>query len=529
MKQIVLLFPLIFSQIWGGSMVLAQSEINLLSDSSQNLLESEATIKEIEVLGSTVFARTELDKVTDPFIGKKISIMIKEEIESSVTNLYVQKGYTTSGAYSPPQDVSKGKIVIRVVEGSLENIEIRGLKHLAQSYVRSRLELATGTPLNIRRVEEALQLLQLNPLFESVRGHIKQGTARELSVLVVDLVEAPAFSIGLQFDNYSPPSIGEYQGTASVEHQNVLGLGDRFRAAYSLTEGLDRYDFSYKIPFNAKDGSIEIAYVNGENQIVEQFEELELRAESSIFSLSVRQPIILKPTEELALYATLDLQESRTYLFDDIPFSFTVGPEGGKSRITAIRLGQEWIKRSDTNVFALRSQFSIGLNWFDATVNDSGTDGRFFSWQGQFQWVEKLDEDVTFLLRTTAQLTPDSLLPIEQFPLGGIETTRGYRENLRVGDNGLSASSEVRFALVREDWTNLEVAPFVDFGTVWNNRGDVPAPNTLVSLGASLRLSLWDSLFVRLDYGIPLVKEDNRGDSLQDNGLFFSVGGQIKF
>jgi hemolysin activation/secretion protein len=286
---------------------------------------------------------------------------------------------------------------------------------------------------------------------------------------------------------------------------------------------------SYKIPFNAKDGSIEIAYVNGENQIVEQFEELELRAESNIFSLSVRQPIVLKPTEEFALYAALDLQESRTYLFDNIPFSFTVGPEDGKSRITAIRLGQEWIKRSETNVIALRSQFSIGLNWFDATVNDSGTDGRFFSWQGQFQWVEKLDEDVTFLLRTTAQLTPDSLLPIEQFPLGGIETTRGYRENLRVGDNGLSASSEVRFALVREDWTNLEVAPFVDFGTVWNNRGDVPAPNTLVSLGASLRLSLWDSLFVRLDYGIPLVKEDNRGDSLQDNGLFFSVGGQIKF
>jgi hemolysin activation/secretion protein len=529
MRQTIVLLPLVLSLGWNASVVIAQTETDLFSDSSQTSQENQDTIKEIEVLGSTVFGKDELNRVTDPFIGKPINRLTRQEIEKAVIDFYVNAGYTTSGAYSPPQDVSKGKITIQVVEGSLEQLEINGLSHLQESYVRSRLELATDTPLDINRIQEALQLLQLNPLFESVRGRLKRGTATGLNVLVVDVVEAPALKVGVSFDNASPPSIGEYRGTASIAHQNLLGVGDRFSTSYSFTEGLDRYNVSYKIPFNAKDGSIEIAYVNGQNQIVEQFEEVELRSQSNIFSISVRQPIILKPTEELALYASLDLQESQTYLFNDIPFSFTIGPENGKSRITALRLGQEYISRSDTSVLALRSQFSIGLDWFDATINESGRDGDFFSWQGQIQWVEKLDEDITFLVQASAQITPDSLLPIEQLTLGGIDTVRGYRENLRVGDNGLSISSEIRFVLVDEDWTVLEVAPFIDLGTVWNNQSNVPAPNTLLGFGTSLRWSLWDSLFVRLDYGIPVIEEENRGDSLQDNGLFFSVGGRVKF
>jgi hemolysin activation/secretion protein len=321
-----------------------------------------------------------------------------------------------------------------------------------------------------------------------------------------------------------------YQGTAFIEHKNLLGLGDRAIASYGITEGLDKYDLSYTIPFNVDDGTIRLEYRSGDNRIIEQFEELGIRAESEVFSFSVRQPIIQTPKEEFTLFMSLDLQESRTFILEDIPFSFTTGPREGKSRITALRLGHEWLSRSSKRVLAARSQFSFGLDWFDATINDSAPDGDFFSWLGQFQWVEKLDEDITFLLRTAAQLTPDSLLPIEQFTLGGISTVRGYRQNLRVGDNAVIASSEMRFTLLRDDdWGNLEIAPFVDFGTVWNNEGEVFDSNTIVSTGLSLRWQWEDSLFVRVDYGIPLVKVDNEGDSLQESGLSFSVGGSLKF
>ncbi|HHP7246007.1 MAG TPA: hypothetical protein ACFE0H_15105 [Elainellaceae cyanobacterium] len=45
----------------------------------------------------------------------------------------------------------------------VERIEVRGLRHLQESYVRDRLQLRTDPPLNQADLEEALQLLQLDP------------------------------------------------------------------------------------------------------------------------------------------------------------------------------------------------------------------------------------------------------------------------------------------------------------------------------------------------------------------------------
>ncbi|NJO93980.1 MAG: ShlB/FhaC/HecB family hemolysin secretion/activation protein [Hydrococcus sp. RM1_1_31] len=438
----------------------------------------------------------------------------------------------TSGAFAPPQPLNEGIIIIQVIEGQLEKVEIRGLSRLQENYVRSRFPKTSDKPLNINQLDESLRILQFNPLFEQVRAELKRGTAPQLSYLVVDFKEAPAFGISLQFDNYESPSIGEYKGTIAIEHQNLLGWGDRLEGSYGLTEGLDKYDISYTVPFNAKNGTIKLEYFNGDSEITEQFEELDLRAESETFSLQVRQPLMLTPNNEFALFLGLDLRESQTFILEDIPFSFTLGPEEGESRVTALRLGQEWINRSTNRVLAWRSQFSFGLDLFNATTNSSGIDGKFFSWQGQFQWIERVDEDITFLLRVAAQLSPNTLLPIEQFDVGGIDTVRGYRRNLRFGDSGVATSAEMRFALVRDnDWGSLEVAPFFDLGTVWSNNDDFPTPDpsTIASLGVGLRWQIDDAFFVRLDYGVPLVDVEEQGDSLQESGFSFSVGGKLKF
>ncbi|MGH2415929.1 MAG: ShlB/FhaC/HecB family hemolysin secretion/activation protein, partial [Microcystaceae cyanobacterium] len=251
-----------------------------------------------------------------------------------------------------------------------------------------------------------------------------------------------------------------------------------------------------------------------------------IRAEAQTLSFEYRQPIIQTPTQELALSLTLDLEKSETFILNDIPYSFTEGPENGKSRVTAVRFTQEWINRSTQRVLAARAQLSFGLPWFDATVNESGIDGQFFSWVGQFQWAQKLGEDTLLVARFDAQLTPNSLLPLEQFTIGGVDTVIGYSRNARAGDNGINGSLEVHFTVLNaQDWGTLELVPFFNIGTVWNNRGEVFSPNTLASTGLGLRWQLRDFLFTRLDCGIPLSAVDD--DFLQE--CSFSVRLQAKF
>ena len=227
------------------------------------------------------------------------------------------------------------------------------------------------------------------------------------------LTEADAFTAVLSGDNYRSPSIGSLQGSASAEHINLLGFGDRLSLAYSLTEGLDNYQASYSVPLNGLDGSLQVRYQKADSSIVQDpFQEAGIRSESETLSFNYRQPLTRSLSHEFALGLGFDLRESRSFILDSLPFSFSVGPEEGVSKVSVLRFSQEWLNRDVNTVLAARSQFNVGLDAFDATVNNSGTDAQFFSWIGQLQWVEQFPSNRLLVTRLNAQLTPDSLAAV---------------------------------------------------------------------------------------------------------------------
>lgn len=119
-------------------------------------------------------------------------------------------------------------------------------------------------------------------------------------------------------------------------------------------------------------------------------------------------------------------------------------------------------------------------------------------------------------------------MPIEQFSLGGLESVRGYRQDLLLSDNGAFASLEVRLPILRVPQLSsvLQLTPFVDFGTTWNNSSGKNAPDfptTLASVGVGLRLAQGERFTARLDWGIPLVSVDSTNKTWQENGVYFSV------
>jgi hemolysin activation/secretion protein len=480
-------------------------------------------IKKIEVLGNTVL-EDEIAKLIQPYENRSVTFEELLELRSAIIQIYINNGYITSGAFLPNnQDLNSGIVQIQVVEGEIKQIEIGGLNRLREGYVRSRLERAISTPLNRQRLEEALQLLQLDPLIEQVNAELVAGSNPGSNILRVSLKEAPAFHAAIGVDNNQSPSIGSVQGSVEVSHDNVLGFGDRLAAQYGRTEGLDFYDINYTIPINARNGALNFRYNNGDSRIIErEFRDIGIRSETQTYSLNFRQPITRTPTREFALSLGLDLRRSQTYILDDRPFSFTEGTEKGESKVTVIRFSQDWVDRGTRRVLAARSQFSLGIDAFDATINNTGTDGRFFSWLGQFQWVQQLSPRNLLVARIDAQLTPNSLLPLERFSIGGVDTVRGYRQNQLVADNGILGSVEVRIPLA-SDSSRLQLAPSFEIGTVWNNRDIDPDPATIASLGLGLRWQMTPDLSLRLDYGIPLISVSNRGNSLQDNGIYFSV------
>jgi hemolysin activation/secretion protein len=481
-----------------------------------------------EVQGSTVFSPEELAAVTQPYTGS-VSFAQLLQARSAVTQLYTSKGYVTSGAYIPPQTLTNGVVVIQVIEGRLEDINITGTRRLNPNYVRSRLRIAASPPLNVNHLLEGLQLLQLDPLIRSLSADLEAGARPGTSLLQVEVAEADTFSLDLIANNGRSPSVGTFRRGAQVTEANLLGQGDSISAGYTNTDGSDEFNVSYTYPVNPRDGTVRFSFGTTSSDVIEPpFDVLGIQATSRYYELSYRQPIYRTPSEEFALGLTASRQESQTELsIDDIgPFPLSPGADDqGRTRISALRFFQEWTRRSSREVLAARSQFSLGLDALDSTVNDNAPDSRFFAWRGQGQWVRLLAPDTLLLLRTDVQLTGDSLVPLEQFGLGGQESVRGYRQDALLTDNGILASAEVRIPILRARDIDglLQVVPFVDLGTVWNNAGQDPDPSTLASVGVGLLWRMGDRLSARLDWGIPLIDVDGSKRTWQENGVYFSI------
>jgi hemolysin activation/secretion protein len=483
-----------------------------------------------EVVGSTVFSAADFDQVTAPFTGRSLSFAELLQARSAVTQLYVDRGYVTSGAFIPPQTLEGGIVRIQVIEGSLAEINVTGNRRLNSSYIRSRVQLAAETPLNVPRLLRGLQLLQLDPLIENISADLQAGARPGTSLLQVQVTEADTLSVTPSIDNGRSPSVGSFRRQIGISQANLTGLGDGLSINYTNTDGSNGVDASYTLPLNPRNGTLRLAYGTTWSSIIapDLFrDKLDIDAKSRYYELSYRQPIFQSPTEEFTLGLTASRQESSAeFLSPRRPFP---DEENARTRVSALRFSQEWTRRSSRQVLAARSQFSLGLDLFDSTVRDNAPDSRFFAWRGQAQWVRLLAPETLLLVRSDVQLSGDSLVPLEQFGLGGQETVRGYRQDALLTDNGALLSAEVRIPILRVPEVDgvLQITPFVDMGTTWNNSGEDPDPNSLIGVGAGLLWRMGDDFSARIDWGIPLIEVDNNTPASektwQESGVYFSV------
>ncbi|AFY68669.1 Polypeptide-transport-associated domain protein ShlB-type [Thalassoporum mexicanum PCC 7367] len=490
-------------------------------------------VREIVVEGNTVIPPEEIDALTEPLVGQSVSLAELQAVADQITQLYLNNNYITSRAFIPnEQDINDGSILIQVIEGKLENIEVSRIDgadgRLRESYVRSRVGLGVTEPLNFARLEQELQLLKADPLIQDIRANLKAGSQPGQSILEVRYSEAKAYNIGVSFDNYGNAATGIYQGAISFQHRNLSTIGDQFFASYQRSGDANSYRASYQIPVSPSGGTVAFSFSTGVNPVTETpIAPLNIQTDSTVYELTYRQPFVRTPREEFALRLGLAFERSNSFL-DGRSFNFqSLEFDDGKSQSTVLRLGQDYIRRDPRGAWALRSTFNFGVDVFGATSRDNSPDGQFFSWNGQVLRVQRLglDRDTLAIFRVGAQLSGDSLLPINRYSIGGPFSVRGYRQNQLSGDSGVQGSVEFQFPIAKneEGVSVLKLLPFVEAGTIWNSSFSNPDRQTLVGIGSGLMWQPSDIFTFRVDYGIPLIEINNATNNLQDDGLYFSV------
>ena len=469
-----------------------------------------------------------------------------------IAGVYQSAGYDTSGAVVRIPEITqltrRGEVVIEVIEGSLESIELSTTEdssnRLNPGYVRSRLGVEIGEPLNVDALQESLQLLQLDPLINGITAELNAGPEIGSSLLTVLYQEADTFDVFLNLNNSRSPSIGSFERGVTVSQGNLVGFGDGFSLNLANSDGSNTISANYRIPLNSANGTLNFNFSTAWYDVIEPpFDDIDndgsgpdIQSTSTTYEITYRQPLIRtiknRIFQEFAIGLTGSFRDSQSYLLGE-PFPLSPGADdNGRTKVFALRFFQDWTLQDRSQVISFRSQFNLGLEALGSTINDpvpgveSIPDSEFFSWQGQAQWARLLGPDTLFILRGNAQFADQTLLLSEQFSIGGFGSVRGYRQNQLLTDNGVFGSAEVRFPIMRvPEWlATLRLAPFVDMGTGWDSSGqDIPGPDFLASAGLGLQWEQGNNFTARFDFGIPLVSVESTGNSWQENGVLFSI------
>ena len=475
--------------------------------------------------GNTAFSDEALRTVLSDLVGQRLDTERLLAARDRLTHHYIDAGYATSGAILPDQVPARGRILFKIIEGRLSHVEVEGTDRFREGYFADRLNEVGRAPLLVSRLEEALHILQEDPLIERVTARLEPGATRGTSQLHLTIDEARQEDLVLVAANDRSPSIGEETGQFRLAVANLTGNRDWYQITGWFTEGLRDIEGRFAHPINRWDTRIEARVRYTETEVVEYpFDPFDIESKSLSVSLGLFQPLYRTKNHAVEIGIRGDWRRGESTLSGR---SFCFQPEvtDCDPTIAVLRLFGGWKWRNATHALSLLSTLSIGTDALGATRGRGGKPGgEFVAWLGQAQYTRAMPLESLLISRINFQRTEDALLSFEQIAVGGARTVRGYRPNQLVRDSGLAASIEWRVPVWRRAIgpSYLDVIPFVDVGHAWNERDD-RGDNTITSIGLGLIGRPHQRVEASVYWGTRLLGVSRVGNGLIDHGLHLQV------
>jgi hemolysin activation/secretion protein len=489
-------------------------------------------VERIEIRGNTVVPAAELDAIARPYAGRDVSVAELEELRQKLTRRYVDGGFVNSGALIPEGALAGGTLTVRIVEGRLAAVRLKGLERLRESYVVARLVPDPQAVLNVDALRDRFQLLLSDPLFDRVRAGIMPAPERGSAYLDVEVVRARPYQVTLFANNYRPPSIGEYAVGVSGWVRNLSGFGDLLDASLQApTQGdhAPRGDIAWRIPLGPWQTEVSALWSRGRSSVVEEPSSvLDIESELTTGEIGIAQRLYEDMRQRAAMGVGASRRENVTTLGGE-PFSFVLGEPDGVTRVRSLRFWQEYSYRWEGGAAVLRSTFARNRNNLEDVgglpLAVSTFDHENRTWIGQAYLGARIPErSIQASIRATLQRTRERLIPLDALSLGGVNSVRGFRENQLLRDEGgfVNAEVEVPAFSLPERGLAVNVAGFADHGFGRNQGG----PRLSLSSVGFVTRARWGGW--RADLAVALHRWRSEAiarssGALQDRGVHLQV------
>lgn len=465
-----------------------------------------------------------------PFLHQTVTEQAVQKIRRTIAHYYRSVGHPLVVVQVPEQEASKGVLLLLVLESRVGEVKLEGNSWTSNQRLREYFRLRPNQVIDEGHLMNDVHFVNRNP-FRRIDVIYAPGAEPGTTDVTLKATEKRSFRFYTGADNSGVDPIGQGRYRAGFNWGNALGLDHIM--AYQYTMALDTKLFyahtgEYIIPLPWK----HVLDVFGGYSHVEPKKTKGIRRNKG-WSLQTS----LRYTIPLKVYSSYEHEISGGFDFKRTNNTFEFSEDyprfGNNVNLTQLLVSYTGSFRRERFQLDFDSHlyWSPGKCLADQTnqAYDSlrpGAKNRWFYFRGSCAYLQTLPYEYSFSLVSRGQYSSQTLLPSEQFGLGGYDTVRGYEQRELNKDHAILVSLEGRsppLHFLKHKRDALQFLLFADYG--WgNNRQNVPCGETaayLFGAGPGVRYSIPHYLTTQLDWGIKLHKKTAYGGG---NSMFhFSI------
>jgi hemolysin activation/secretion protein len=503
--------------------VAPQVEENLPQETRKIGPSEKVLIQKINVTDVTLLSQSEIAQVIAPFENKELDMREMQKVADLVTDVYRQKGYITSRAFLPPQKIDTHVLEIRVIEGKMGEIDVRGNRFLKTSLIKRWMKFVKGEVFNYNKLRRALSRLNQKP-DRNVSAVLSPGKEQGETDVILEVKDRFPVHIGMEWDNFGSRYVRRNRYQATLKDNNLLGLDDVLTIQYQRSDG-NSYRLNnlwYIIPVSE---TTEAGFFASYStlRLGREFEDLDAHGYSKIFGIFATQKLIDKDDITLNLNLGFDYKDIFNYQLDE---------ETSRDRLRIVKVGLDLDVSDGWGRTILSNEIDTGIPHImgglqkkDPHASRVGVGGQFVKDSVNLLRWQKMPFSSNLLVKNQAQFSPYVLTAAEQFQLGGVANVRAYPPAEFVGDEGYAMTAEwsippygvpktikVPFSKATI-YDAFRIVAFYDIGVVrlFNPQAGEEKNETIKGYGCGFRINLPESFSVRMDFAWPIGRMPSDG------------------
>jgi hemolysin activation/secretion protein len=465
-------------------------------------------LRAVSLEGAAAIPRDQLARVYQPYLGKKVSQADLASIAGGISDLYRAAGFHLSRAIVPPQDIDGGRVRVKMIEGSITEVVLKG-DNADQFGVRPLLDpVIAESPSRLATLER--QLLLINDrsgvrVVDTALEEISVATGRfRLKVYLKTWHVYTSFGV----DNLGSSAVGPWQSYATGAFNSYLRPGDTLALNLATPPGDPRElgfgRLSYDVPIGTDGVRVGASALYSDVRPGDDRRLYNDITTTDGFELRGSLVPLLSQRSALTLTAAAD--------FINVSEHDVFGPIYN-DHIRTVSLTSDYRLQDNfggNNYFTMTYRQGLDIlgasHLGDDYLSRYGASGNFSVIDAWFTRYQKLSNAWSVKIASAGQIASGPLFTSQQFYLGGAAFGRGYGSAEISGDNGIAGSAELRFdqQLNFRYLTGYQLYSFVDAGAAWNDGFSYNDGLALTSAGAGVRFFLIGDLQSDIAVAFPL-------------------------